>query len=248
MDACIDETAGRKPEKIIVFGTAGRQAEEFRILKEKAGFPVENLSFEKELNFSAEALKASVQTSCAALAGLSLNSIPVSLSLLPQQLKERTARSAQAKQAVRLALFVFASIVLAGAGLFKSLDNKQHYLSLLEQELKKNEKEAAYLADLEYRLRAFEERLQVRPSVLEMLYQLFQVTPASVSITQFSFEEDTGAVLRGQCSDFNSVLELVSLLNKSPAYAKNKVKVRFASRKKTAQGEIVDFEIGCTNR
>jgi hypothetical protein len=84
--------------------------------------------------------------------------------------------------------------------------------------------------------------------VLEMLYQLFQAAPAAVSITQFSYEEDKGAVLRGQCVEFNSVLELVSALNKAPAYSKSNVKVRFVFRKKISQGETVDFEIGCVNK
>jgi Tfp pilus assembly PilM family ATPase len=250
LEAYADETKGRKPEKIVVAGIAGRQAEAARFLKEKSGFPVETLSFEKELNFSAEALKtvSAAQISAASLAGLVLNSIPVSLNLLPRQLKEKAARGTQFKQVLRLVLFVCAALVLAGAGLAKSMDNKERYLRLIEQELKKNEKEASYIADLEYRIGAFEKRLQARPSVLEMLYQLFQAAPASISITQFSYEEDKGAVLRGQCAEFNSVLELVSALNKAPAYSKSTVKVRFASRKKTAQGEIVDFEIGCTNR
>ncbi|MDD2702657.1 MAG: pilus assembly protein PilM [Candidatus Omnitrophica bacterium] len=249
LDAYADEIQGGKPEKIVVAGTTGRQAEAVRFLKEKSGFQVEALPFEKELNFSPEAVKtaSAEQVSAASLAGLVLKSIPVSLNLLPRPLKEKAVRGIRFRQALRLVLFVCAAIVLAGAGLAKSLDNKGRYLSLIEQELKKNEKEASYLADLEYRMRAFEKRLQARPSVLEMLYQLFQVTPAGVSITQFGYEEDKGVILRGQCAEFNSVLELVSALNKEPAYSKSNVKVRFASRKKTPQGEIVDFEIGCVN-
>jgi len=39
--------------------------------------------------------------------------------------------------------------------------------------LKKNEKEASYLSEMESRVRAFEKRLKGKPSVLEMIYQLF---------------------------------------------------------------------------
>ncbi|MFA5363197.1 MAG: pilus assembly protein PilM [Candidatus Omnitrophota bacterium] len=250
LDAYADEIKGGKPEKIVVVGTAGRQAEAARFLKEKSGFSVETLSFEKELNFSAEAVKtvSAAQISAASLAGFVLNSIPVSLNLLPRRLREKAAQGTQFKRALRLVLFVCAAFVLAGSGLAKSIDNKQRYFRLIEQELKKNEKDASYLAGLEYRIGVFEKRMQARPSVLEMFYQLFQAAPASISITQFGYEEDKGVVLRGQCVEFNTVLELVSVLNKSPAYSKSNVKVRFVSRKKTAQGEIVDFEIGCVNR
>ncbi len=250
LDAYTDETNGERPGRIVVAGTGVKQTEAVRLLREKSGFQAEALSFEKELNFSADAAKilSAAPVSAASLAGLALHGVPVSLNLLPRRIKENAARGSRLKRFLRLGLFVCAAFVLAGAGLFKSLDNKERYLRLIEQELKKNEKEASYLADLEYRIGAFGKRLQARPSVLEMLHQLFQAVPAAISITQFAYEEDKGVVLRGQCVEFNSVLELVSALQKAPAYSKSRVKVRFASRKKTAQGEIVDFEIGCMNR
>lgn len=245
-DAYAKETGKGAPDKIILFEPGCGTTELSQILKTKTGLTVEILSFAKGINFSQGVLNALSVTNSSflALIGLGLKDLPEALSLLPQEIKN-TLKQAQLRKAYLQFIFITLSIVLVWAfSMAKNIDNKAGYLERLKQELSKVEKEVRPLEKIENRMKLMQRGLIERPSSLEALYEVQQVLPGNVSLASFNYENKE-IILRGQAQELNSVFSLTGLLEKSEVFRDFNVKVRYATKRKTENGEVVDFEIIC---
>ncbi|MDD4955607.1 MAG: PilN domain-containing protein, partial [Candidatus Omnitrophica bacterium] len=87
-----------------------------------------------------------------------------------------------------------------------------------------------------------------RLQVLDALYELYRVAPKDIYLSSFVYENDKQIALRGQTPELNYVLELVSALEKSKVFGNFTSKLRYATKKKTQTGEIIDFEIVCLKK
>lgn len=108
--------------------------------------------------------------------------------------------------------------------------------------------QARPLEEIDKRIKFLETRHEDEFSSLNLLYALHKVMPASISLVSFTYEEGAQAVLRGNASQLNEVFAFASQLQQAEAFKNLDVKVRYASQKKIAMGEIVDFEIICAKR
>ncbi len=96
---------------------------------------------------------------------------------------------------------------------------------------------------IEKRLEILGKYSQKKPSVLEALYELHQLIPGEVSLVNFIYEEGGQITLRGQTRELNSVFAFVSQLEESLVFKNFSIKVRYATKKNTPAGEIIEFEI-----
>jgi len=145
-------------------------------------------------------------------------------------------------------LFISGIIFILGLWITKHLDNKALYLERLKIELNKINKEARPLEDMEKRIRMLDAQPLKKPSLLDIIYELHQVAPQQISLISFSCEEDNQIILHGQTSELNSVFVFTSQLEKSTAFKNFNIKVRYATKKGTPSGEMVDFEILCIRK
>jgi hypothetical protein len=83
---------------------------------------------------------------------------------------------------------------------------------------------------------------------MDIISSLFRAIPVNIQLVSINFEENGQIILRGQAQDLNSAFNLVPELEKSPVFAKFSVKVRYATKKITEGGEIIDFEVICRKR
>jgi Tfp pilus assembly protein PilN len=130
----------------------------------------------------------------------------------------------------------------------KNLDNKTIYLRRLKAELNKISKDAKPLEEIERRFRLLEGRAKKTTTGMDVLYEVHRTIPEGVVLVSLNYEEDNQVVLHGYTSELKSVFEFVSLLEKSPVFKKFNIKVRYASKKRTQSGEILDFEIVCSKK
>jgi len=246
-DAYLKETSLETPHKIIIFGLDKNSQEFAEILNRQMALPVEVLSFSKKINFSESALNSIIDSvhSFASLIGLGLKDTEESLNLLPQEIKEKTRKISRYKERLRIILSISCIIAIWILAMVKNLDNKVRYLERLKIELDKVAKEARPLEEIEKKLGILEIQSARKTSSLDMLYELYQAIPPQISLINFSYEEDSQIVLRGQTQELDAVFGFVSQLEKSAILKNFNVKVRYASKKKTQSGDIVDFEIIC---
>ena len=237
------EILNRPIEKAVIFGIADKGTAE--LLSEQIGLPVEILPYWDKVAVKEGSLKSALGKggSFAALLGLGLKALPDSLNLEPAALKEINKKISRQKEALCLILSSLAIFLIFGLAVVRSLENKAVYLKQLKIEAQKLEKEAKPLEEMENKIKFMAERLQATPSTLDIIYELHQAASKQIFLINFIYEKDEQILLRGQASELNTVNDFVLQLEKSLAFKNFNIKLRYATYRKTMQGEIVDFEI-----
>lgn len=238
--AYLKELTQSPPNKIIILGGSKITQEIATILKNEVGLQVEFLAYDDKVDSS--------EVSFASLIGLGMVDTEESLNLLPLEVKEKIKRVSQYKDRLRIGLFILGILVMWFLTVAKNLDNKSAYLGLLKKELNKISKEAKPLENLEKRLLAIINQGFKKTSVLDILHELYKILPEEVFLIKITYEEHGPITLHGQAQKLNYVFSFVSQIEKSTLFKKFEPKVRYATKKKTLSGEVVDFEIVCSRR
>jgi len=237
-------------QKILIIGKSKVTEECCNLLKEKFSLPVEGVDFYKRAGLLDTLVEkiSSFGYSFASLVGFGLESVEETLNLLPVEAKEKGKQATVYRNSLKTFVFAVLILVIWVIAILKNLDNKSKYLERLKGELSKVTKEAKPLEEIEKRSRILEDQNAKRVSILDLLTGCFGSLPNAVFLTSYSYEEETQVILRGQTQELNSVFTFVSALEKLPELKKFNIKVRYASKRRTKEAEMVDFEIACINK
>ncbi|MGD0335819.1 MAG: pilus assembly protein PilM [Candidatus Omnitrophota bacterium] len=248
-EAYLKEVSTLPPAKIIVLGSPANAPTLADRLKPELNLAVTHLPYAAKINAQKDFVEklSGTEKSFAALIGLALKEVPLSLDFLPQDKKEEAKKKLLLKKRLERLMLLCGIILISALGLAKSMSNKADYLKRLNRELVKIEKEAQPLALLEKRSRFLQGRLQ-KPSTLTILHELYQIVPAQVSLTSLTYEENSSITVRGQTTAMDGVLAFVDQLEKSKVFKAFNIKPKYASKRKSSTGEIIDFEIGCLRK
>lgn len=242
----LKETFYKDPEKVVIFGSADHFQNLSEIVNKQAIIPVEICPYWQKLSFSQVLLNqvSSLNGSYANLLGLGLKSIPASANLLPVEIKSQKINGLKAREKLRVVYFLLCIVIIFVLGILKNIDNKVRFLGQVKVELSKIEKDARSVEELQRRIEFAENSHQKKPAVLDILFELHQIIPAEVVLTNFSYGESGQIVLRGRTHQMNEVFEFVTRLEKSVVFKGFEIKVKYASSKKSSTGDLIDFEIG----
>lgn len=244
--AYLKETGLNPPLKIVVVGLPGAADEITAALKAKLEIPVSAIAYDKIRFAAGLADKAcNIEASLASLIGLAIKEVPVSLDLLPAQLKTKKSQAARKKELLRLALSVCGIMLIVSFGMARNLENKTRYLSLLRSQLDQAAQEAKPLEEIEKKLKAVEGQRQNGPGCLEALHELYRIIPQQLSLTMFGYDQGGSVTIRGASPELNLVFDLVTRLEKSSVFSGSAVKVQYATNRATTDGLTIDFEIIC---
>lgn len=248
-DAYSKEVGLELPNKTIVLG-AKNTSQEFREILNKSAYTAESLSYEEKISFSATFLNkfSSSVYSLASLIGLGLKETEEPLNLLPEIRKEEIRKLSRYKERLKAGFLIAGILLIWFLAIYKNLDNKAKYIQRLRLELNKIAKEARPLEEIERQFALLESQAAKRTMILDVFYELHRILPSQVYLLSLNIEEDNQLTLRGQSQELSSLFILVSQLEKSPAFKKFSVKVKYATKKMTLAGEVVDFEIACTKK
>ncbi len=246
----LKEVSKEEPKKILVYNCGRSFGNLSEILNRQTGLAVEELPYAQKAGLSKQFsdIIAASNTSFASLIGFAAQEVSQYLNLLPVHVKETAKSASQRKNQLRLAASVCGLILIFGLSLWRNFENKSLYLKRLKSELAKISLESKPLEAIEKRFRLLQGRSRDRLSALQALYELHRNTPEKVSITNFIYDGGKELIIRGQAGELDYVFEFVARLQEAEALKKFEVKVKYATKKKTAAGEVVDFEIGCLKK
>jgi len=249
-DAYLKELSIEAPKKIIIFGPKSTPGLLMEILNKESSFSAEAFSYSEKTNIPKNILEIVLGSDCslASLMGLGMQDTEESLNLLPSDMKEKIRRTLRFNERIRTGILIFTILVIWLLAVAKNLQNKQNYLNLLKAELNKIAKEAKPLEDIVKRFSLIESRSKKKPTILEILRELYKIIPEQVTLINFNYEENDQLTLRGQATELNTVFALVSQLEKSAIFKNFNMKVRYATKRRSQLGDFVDFEISCTKK
>lgn len=202
--------------------------------------PFENLIVEENIK-KGEILQQNISiTSCL---GIALAPASNRIDLLPAKLR-RDRELQKKKKSLLLAVFLsLFSFLLAGSLFAKEIYDKKKLAAELEERIKITQSNADALEDMSEKTKLIKKQLDFRGSCLDILYEIYNIVPAQVSIMILTFDEDKLVTLRGSSKNMNDVFNLVDTLEKSDYF--QGVEVRYASKRKVKGIELTDFQIQC---
>ncbi len=236
------------PQKIFLLGADAGAMRIADSLRKDFNLMVEAASYFDKISFSQKLDKniLSGEVSFAGLIGLGMGQLSQNLNLLPDEFKRAGKMVLSRQQYLRKGLIILATLSMLLAGVIKDFDNRTAYLNKLNNELLKVSHEAKPLEELDRRIKLLSGRLSKSSDILSMIKELYQIMPPEVSLSTFSFEVANQVALRGVSGSLNPVFDFAAGLGKSPAFSSYNIKVRYASKKITQAGEVVEYEIICS--
>ncbi|MDD5729680.1 MAG: PilN domain-containing protein [Candidatus Omnitrophica bacterium] len=249
-NAYLKEVEKETPGKTVLFSMEKSTLRFASLLGEHKHLSIELLPYADKLLFGENVSSnlSGTDHSFAGLIGLGLKDFEQTINLLPQGLKTEKKKVFRQKETLRLSAFILAIILTLSLAVANNLNNKTAYLKRLEAELNKMSAQAKPLEEIEKRTKLLERRSKKTQSSLDILSAVSQALPDQIFLSDFSYEENNQAVLRGQAEVLNSVFDFTSRLEKLPEFRNFNIKVRYATQRKTQTGDIVDFEITCLKR
>ena len=181
--------------------------------------------------------------SLAATAGLALAQPKKLTNLLPAEVRDTRRLHQSQRQWLRFgALFLCACAL--GAGVFgAALYRNTAYLRQLEKAADTAASKTRMIEEKIRRLNVIREKFAPAVSVSDIIYELYAVTPASVSFRTVRFVGSGTIELQGASEDAAGATVLQKNLVDSALF--ENVTLQYATKRKVFQGELTDFRITC---
>ena len=181
--------------------------------------------------------------SFAAVVGLALEREDEELNLLPDQIRERQKIKSLKKEFVFTGSVLVLVILFAIASVSINIYKKGQHLNQIDAKLKELGPEAEEIKDATKKLDLIKEHLNFSGSGIDIIYELYNILPTSMSLNVFNLDDKGNLTLQGVSSQMSDIFGFQSNLEKSNNF-KN-VEVKYASKRRTRQGELTDFRIVC---
>lgn len=173
--------------------------------------------------------------------GLLMRPDDIKIDLIPDEAREE-ARFFLSKNNFITALVILSlSCALLFAVIVKKLYDKHLYLSALNAELKKIEKNVSGAKKMAKDIKAIQEMVDRKALAVDIVSEVYTMTPQGASLNIIDFESEKTLAIRGNAPSLNEVLKYVTSMEGSPYF--ESVKVKYANKRVIDNRETVDFEI-----
>lgn len=165
------------------------------------------------------------------------------INLLPADVRQTRARRSTHRERLVTAS-ILAAVLWAATGWLQVETHRERALQAqLERSLKDVTPRARELAHQTQRLTRAHELLAQRGDSVLLLQELYQLTPAAVTLTQWLLETNGEVKIRGIAPALSDVLAYVNALKDSAHF--QEVRLRYSAERATAGGSRVEFELSC---
>lgn len=166
------------------------------------------------------------------------------INLIPAELRRKEEVKVKTKKLVAMSMLAVVGVVLLSAAALVRLYQKERLLTRLENMLKQIEPQTKATEDKLRKLRVIEQQLSEEATSLDVIYHLYRLIPANISLIDFDYEDKDRVVrFRGTATKMSDVFNLATILEESDRFSN--VQTRSASKRRTREAEVVDFQIWC---
>lgn len=240
-----DEEKGSKAIKIFLSGAAKNIKGLCALLNARLDMPAEETSADNNLQIKAGAdLLINPDNkfiSVTALFGIAVNEIEAELDLSPPELRIRKQMEMTRRQLIIMGVLFTSIVMLASFLLLFTVYNKNAYLSRLNQEISNIKNDASSIEKMRLRINMVENRRDAKGSSINILSEIYRLTPKEIYLTNISIEERKKVVLRGRAGIMSDIFKYVTTLETSGLL--ENVNTSYATAKKEENTEYIDFEI-----
>lgn len=142
----------------------------------------------------------------------------IRLSLVPPKRRHTEELNSRAGSALLTAVVVILALFFAWAALNLRARRLSHYVARLEARAAEIAPEASQIDAKRQRLAAIERQLTGQNKVLEILVELYRITPPDVSLTSLELDDDGLLTLKGHAQEMYRASEYAQILEKSDIF------------------------------
>lgn len=168
----------------------------------------------------------------------------VKINLIPEETKLRKSLEERGRELIKTGIFILTIFVLVFSTLISKIYFKSTYLDNLNTKYKSLNEEARKLEDDFVKVSLIKNYLQNRGYSLEVLVELYDVTPYDLELNDIRFDYASGKfTVKGTAASMSTVFSFVDNMESSD-YFKD-VKTRYTTKRKDGTVDVTDFEVVC---
>ena len=175
--------------------------------------------------------------------GLIVGDLGKSINLIPLEVSDTKATQQRRQEWFKLAmLFILTSILTVSIFAVRAYKHSVH-LRQLQKKIDETEPTVNKIKGKMKRLEFINERLNPGTSPIDVIQELYNLTPPEVSFSVLSLDENNSLLLQGVSETGIGVNVFQKNLTSSPLF-KN-VALQYVTKRKVFKGELTDFKITC---
>ena len=202
-----------------------------------------NIHIKASSEAGAKQCLASIQgSSFAGLFGAVLSDQAYPFNLIPEDIiraRKNAVYKYEIGKTIALSILIILTII---SGMFLNVYERKKVISNLNRELDSLSGDVSRVESKLKKISYLKSQSQAR-SGLDILAEVFRLSPEDINLALFSYSLDNSLVLKGQARSLSGVFNLVNALEKSPVF--KDVQLRHSFERKIQEEKAVDFDILC---
>jgi len=246
LEAYQSEDIAKPPSVLILTGAIGEIGDLSNILNANLGLPVKAIPYFKNTGLSEQALKISLeakQISFLDVIAPLLASQELKVDLIPEEIKVKKSILEREKDLLKTGVFVLILFALIFFTLTSKIYFKSAYLKNINQRYRVLEEEAQKLEKDFTKISLIKNYLLYRGFSLEVLSELYNLTPLELSLDDIRFDSQGRFTIKGTAESMSVVYSFVDDMEKSRYF--KAVKIKYTTKRKEKAKDVTDFEIAC---
>ena len=181
------------------------------------------------------------------LLGTAIKSASLELDLTPSEQKILKLMEAKRKDLTVMGILFVSIVMVLSFLMLISLYYKNSYLAQLKKKVAETSKESSQIEKMGLSIELVNKNLDAKNSSLNMLHEIYKITPPEISLTSINIDENKQVVLKGRGFAMSDVFKFIKTLEESPML--ENVKASYTRTKKEKENdrdiEYAEFEIIC---
>lgn len=163
------------------------------------------------------------------------------VNLIPDEVKLRLSLEERGRDIIKTGVLAMTIILFVCASFLVNIYLKAEYLKKLNEKFRTLNAEASEIESDFSKVRIIHRCLQNRGAGLNVLAELYVLTPLEIALSNIRLRETGDLSVKGEATSMSAVFTYLGNLEKSDTF--KGVKTKYTSKKKVGDQEIVDFEI-----
>lgn len=181
--------------------------------------------------------------SVCALFGMAIKHKEMGLDLTPPELRIQRRMEEKRKQLMLTGILFTSIVMVMSLLLLVNIYAKNAYLALLKEKISKIESDAVDVEKMRTRINTIEKRLDAKAASINVLIEIYRLTPREIYLTNINIEEKDKTAIRGRANAMSDVFKYVTTLEASDIFYN--VNATYITTKRESNVEYAEFEIAC---
>jgi len=241
------EDIGPLPEEIILTGSSQDSEALQELLNQMLFIPVKFFPYLEHIPMASQELKKSLaagEDSFLDVIAPLLNAGHVQINLIPEEVKLRKKFEEKSKDLVTSGFCVTVILAMLCLSLIGSIFFKSSYLAKISDKYEPVIEASKRLENNFSQMRTIKRALKNRILALDVLAELYKLTPADIQLSAIKFKLEGRFSIEGNSRTMGTVFSFIGDMEESEFF--KKVESRRTTKRRVDDQEIVDFEIICT--